>query len=148
MKHEVYTQIKTTDDFSLFDFVSIGKKGQVSKRIEFSVTEIPNFVNLAFGDIDENGEIDDYSISDNGDRNKVLATVAYAVDLYLTKYPHKWVYFKGSTQERTRLYRMAIGLNFEELSSKFEIFIEQTGNILPFQKNIAIDGILVKKKIA
>ena len=146
MKYEVYTQIKVTDDFSIFDFISMGKKGLIPKRIEFTPTEIPDFINLAFGDISENGEIDDYSISDNGDRNKILATVAYAVDIYLTKYPNRWVYFKGSTQERTRLYRMAIGLNFEELSEKFEIYAEQTDGVMRFQKNIEIKGLLVKKK--
>ena len=41
-----------------------------------------NVFNLAFGDINENGEINDYTISDNGDRNKILATVANVVDVY------------------------------------------------------------------
>src|ERR1700744_1389535 len=125
MKYEVYTEIKITDDFSIFDFFSVGRKGLIPKRIEFMPTEISDIVNLAFGDIDESGEIDDYSISDNGDRNKILATVAFATEIYLNKYPERWVYFKGSTQERTRLYRMAIGLNFEELKSRFDIYAEQ-----------------------
>lgn len=98
------------------------------------------------GDIDENGEIDDYSISDNGDRNKILATVANAVEIYLTKYPDRWVYFKGSTQERTRLYRMAVGLNFEELSLKYEIYAERKDGIAPFEKNSEVLGLLVKRK--
>jgi len=67
MKYEVYTEIKITDDFSIFDFFSVGRKGLIPKRIEFMPTEISDIVNLAFGDIDESGEIDDYSISDNGD---------------------------------------------------------------------------------
>jgi uncharacterized OB-fold protein len=29
--------------------------------------------NLAFGDVDETGEINDSTISNNGDRNKILA---------------------------------------------------------------------------
>ena len=111
-------------------------------------TEIPNFINLAFGNIDKNGEIDDHSISNNGDRNKILATVAFAVELYVNKYPKKWVYFKGSTHERTRLYRMAVGLNLEELTVKFKIYAEQEEHIVPFQKNIEVIGLLVKKKIA
>jgi hypothetical protein len=148
MKYEVYTELKITDDFSIFDFLSIGKKGLIPKRIEFTHTEIPNIVNLAFGDIDENGEINDYSISDNGDRNKILATVAFATDLYLNKNPEMWVYFKGSTQERTRLYRMAIGLNFEELAVKFDIYAEQTGGFIPFRKNVEVKGVLIRKKNA
>ena len=146
MKYPVYSELNITDDFSIFDFISTGSKGDIRKRIEFSPTQIPNIVNLAFGDIDKNGEIDDHSISSNNDRDKILATVAYAVELYLYQYPEKSVYFKGSTKERTRLYRMAIGLNLEELSTKFEIYAELNDNILTFEKNMELTGLLIKRK--
>jgi hypothetical protein len=147
MKYEVYTDFKIADDYEVFEFLSIGKKGAIPKRIEFTSTDLPDIVNLAFGDIDPDGGINDYSISDNGDRNKILATVAYIVEIYLNMYPNKFVYFKGSTQERTRLYRMAVGLNFDELSQRFDIYGEQTDTIVPFKKNMEINGILVRKKI-
>lgn len=146
-KYDVYGATKSSDDLSIFDFVSTGKKGNILKRIEFMPTNIPDFYNLAFGDIDKTGEIDDYSVSDNGDRNKILATVAYAVELYLNKYPERWIYFKGSTSERTRLYRMALGLNLKELSLKFEIYAEQIDGIVPFKKNIEIIGLFIRKKV-
>jgi hypothetical protein len=60
--------------------------------------------NLAFGDINVEGEIDDLTISDNGDRNKILATVAKSVDEYTKRFPGRWIFFKGSTPERTRLH--------------------------------------------
>ena len=147
MKYEIYDDLKVTDDYTLFDFLSVGRNGFIPKRIEFTPTEIANIVNLAFGDVDEEGEINDYSISDNGDRNKILATVAFATDLYLTKYPERWVYFKGSTQERTRLYRMAIGLNLNELASKFDIYAEQSDGFVPFEKNMEVKGLLIRKKM-
>ena len=145
-QYDVYNELRITDDYSVFDFASVGRYGSIPKRIEFMPTEIDNYYNLAFGDIDEHGNIDDYSISDNGDRNKILATIAYAIEIYLNKYPGRWIYFKGSTQERTRLYRMAIGLNLEDLLLKFQIFAEQRDGIVPFQKNIEVLGILVKIK--
>jgi hypothetical protein len=147
MKYEIYSDLKITDDFTIFDFFSIGKNGRILKRIEFTSTDVPDVVNLAFGDIDENGEINDYSVSDNGDRNKVLATITFAVDLFLSKHPDRWVYFKRSTHERTRLYRMAIGLNLDELATKFDIYAEQSDGFLPFKKNIEIKGLLIRKKI-
>ena len=147
MKYEVYDQLQIADDFSIFDFVSEGRNGKISKRIEFMSTDIPGIVNLAFGDIDGDGEINDYSISNNGDRNKILSTVAFATEIYLHKYPERWIYFKGSTEERTRLYRMAIGINFEELRLKFDIYAEQPNGFVPFQKNTQAFGLLVKKKI-
>ena len=147
MKYGVYPQLKVAHDYSTFEFVSMGKKGDILKGIAFTEIESPYVYNLAFGDIDENGEIDDRSISDNGDRNKVLATVAFAVDIYLSKYPQRWVQFKGSTHERTRLYRMAVGLNFDELSTKYDIYIElNNGLIIPFQKNVEVRSIIVNKK--
>jgi hypothetical protein len=75
MKYEMYFDFRFTQDFSVIDFTSTGKNGAIPKRIIFSTTELENVYNLAFGDIDENGEIDDCRISDNGDRNKILATV-------------------------------------------------------------------------
>ena len=106
MKHEFYRELITTDDFSIFDFISNGKNGKINKRIAFSATKLTHVYNLAFGDINEEGEIDDYIISDNGDRNKILATVVKVVDDYTKKFPDRLIFFKGSTRERTRLYRM------------------------------------------
>jgi hypothetical protein len=146
MKYEVYSRFTITDDFSIFDFVSTGRKGEIAKRIEFTPTEIPTIINLAFGDIDENGQIDDHSISNNGDRNKILATIAFVVEIYLQKYPDRLVYFKGSTQDRTRLYRIALSLNLDELQQKFEIYAEMSGGITYFVKDMDVEGILVKRK--
>ncbi|WP_207515337.1 DUF6934 family protein [Longitalea luteola] len=119
MKYEVYTDIRKDAELRIFEFVSIGKFGAIRKRISFMPTSLPYVYNLAFGDINKDGEIDDISISDNGDRNKILATLAKVLDQYTYKYPERFIYFRGSTKERTRLYRMAIGLNLEELSESF-----------------------------
>lgn len=111
-------------------------------------TEIDRVYNLAFGDVVENGEIDDYSITDNGDRNKILATVFDVVNTYTLRYPERFIYFRGSTSERTRLYRIAIGLNLEELSRVFDIFVEIGGNdrFILFRKNLELEAFLVKRK--
>ena len=148
MKYELYRDIEVTDDFNLFDFVSQGKKGAILKRVAFTPTEWENVYNLAFGDVDDENEIDDYSVSDNGDRNKVLATIVYIVDAYTKRFPNRWVIFRGSTAERTRLYRMAVGLHLEELSAKFEIYGYVEDLLVPFVKNLKINAFLIKRKIA
>jgi hypothetical protein len=58
------------------------------------------------------------------------------------------IYFRGSTKERTRLYRMAVGLNLEELSRTYDIYAEviQEDQFIPFQKNLEISAFLVKRK--
>ena len=148
MKYEYYAAIRTADDLSSFDFISTGKNGSFVKRIVFMRTEIDRVYNLAFGDVMENGEIDHYSITDNGDRNKILATVFDVVNTYTVRYPERFIYFRGSTSERTRLYRIAIGLNLEELSRVFDIFVEIEGDdrFIPFRKNMELEAFLIKRK--
>jgi hypothetical protein len=147
MKYEVYAGIRITDDFNVFDFVSNGKKGALQKRVAFTETEWNKVYNLAFGDVDEEGEINDYIVSDNGDRDKILATVAYIVEAYTKRFPDRWIIFRGSTTERTRLYRMAVGLYLEELSTKFEIYAFVNENVVPFVKNLKINAFLINRKI-
>lgn len=148
MKYETYPNLEIKEDFSVIDFISLGKKGPIVKRIVFSPIEIDNVYNLEFGDVDENGEVNDSVISDNGDRNKILATLVDAVGRYTRKYPERWVIFRGSTGARTRLYRMAISLNLDELVEKFLIYcyLEQSGDIVPFSKGLKINAFLVKGK--
>jgi hypothetical protein len=148
MQYENYPAFHVADDLSVFDFFSTGKRGKILMRVAFMRTERARVYNLAFGDIDEDGEIDDFRISDNGDRNKVLATVAKAVDEYTKKYPRRWVVFKGSTNERTRLYRIAIGLNLEQLELKFDIYGQIGELLLPFRKNMPVSAFLIKRKFA
>ncbi|MBO9204983.1 MULTISPECIES: DUF6934 family protein [Niastella] len=149
MKYDVYAGVKIKSDFSTFEFMSEGHNGKIPKRIQFTETPWPNIYNLAFGDIKENGDLDDLTISNNGDRNKILATILKVVEDYTVKFPERFVFFSGSTEHRTRLYRMAIGLHFEELSSKFEIYVDIKGerDFIPFQKALNIRAFLIKRKI-
>jgi hypothetical protein len=87
MKYEVYTEIEVTDDFDIFDFISTGRNGDILKRVAFTKTEMDGVYNLVLGDVHEGNEIDDYAITDNGDRNKVLATVASIVEAYTRRFP-------------------------------------------------------------
>ncbi len=118
MKYEKYEELNVSFDSLEYEFVSRGPKGDIKKVIQFSSTAVSEVYNLAFGNLNEDRSIDDLAVNDNKDRNKILATVVYAVSLFYRKYPDKWIFFAGSTPERTRLYRMAISLNLEELSAK------------------------------
>lgn len=149
MKYTIYSDYIAAPDLSVFEFTSVGAKGAIKKRIAFIPTDVKGVYNLAFGDIDTDDGIDDYNVTDNGDRNKILATVANAVDEFTRRYPMRWVYFRGSTEERTRLYRMAVGLNLTELSAKFEIYAEtiEMDEFVPFRKNMNLQAFLIKRKI-
>jgi hypothetical protein len=147
MKYEVYSGINFSKDLSVVNFISIGKNGPIPKRIAFTTTELINVYNLELCNVNENGELDDTKKSDNGDRNKILATVFYIVDAYTKKYPERTIIFSGNTKVKNRLYRMAIGLNLEELSCTFEIHALVEDELLVFNKNKEINAFVIKRKI-
>jgi hypothetical protein len=92
MKYPTY-EGTIAEDYSSFDFTSIGRKGQIRKRIMFTQTSNKKMVSLALVDLRHDDTFDDQVITDNGDRNKILATVAKAIRVYTDKYPNKWVIF-------------------------------------------------------
>ena len=56
------------------------------------------------------------------DSLKVLATVASTVYAFTEKYPNAWIFATGSTNVRTRLYRMGITNNIEEIKTDFDVY--------------------------
>lgn len=95
-----------------YEFTSEGPKGRIKKIIEYSATSIDIVYNFAFGDYDETIDgINDKSITNNGDSQKVIVTVASTVYAFTGLYPEAWVHVTGSTIVRTRLYRMGITNN-------------------------------------
>lgn len=132
MKYEKYAPLLISKDSLEFKFNSIGPKGEIPIVVQFSETDISDIYNLAFGYLLPDGKINDYVKNNNKDRNKILATVAAAVYEFTSKYPDKLIFFIGSTQERTRLYRMAITNNLTELVADFDIY-----GVMP-QKSISI----------
>ncbi len=73
-------ELKSDASLTVFEFTSVGKKGEIPKIVQYSETNLKDFYNLGFGDKDLlTGEVDDKIISDNGDSQKVLATVVGSV---------------------------------------------------------------------
>ena len=135
------------DKLATYEFVSIGLKGHIHKLIQFKKTNLKNVFNLAFGDKDNStGQINDMTISNNGDSEKVLATVIAAVYAFTDKYPEAYIYATGSTKSRTRLYRMGISKYLSEGKKDFEIFGELEDDWEDFQKDGDYVGFLVTRK--
>lgn len=123
MRYQAYSSIEINEDFSVFDFISTGPKGEIWKHVAFLPMEDPTMFNLAFGYMVAEGHVpDDKAVSNNGDRNKIQATVTKIIVMYTNAHPQRWVFFNGSTDARTRLYQMAITINLSNLSKRFEIF--------------------------
>ncbi|BAU54619.1 DUF6934 family protein [Mucilaginibacter gotjawali] len=122
MKEESYSFKKEPGIF-YYEFFSEGPKGRIRKVVQFhQITSTDNIYNLGFGDFNEElGDIDDLSVSNNQDTQKVLTTVAQTVIDFMLQHPHATVLAKGSTPSRTRLYQMGISQFWDEIGMMFEI---------------------------
>jgi hypothetical protein len=140
-------QLNAEQDLTVFNFTSEGPKGRISKLIEIKETNLKGFYNLAFGDKDvATGKINDSIVTNNNDTEKVLATVVSAVYAFTDINPDAWVYATGSTEARTRLYRMGINKYLNEVENDFEIYGELGNNWCVFDKGTDFEGFVVKRK--
>ena len=111
------------DELHNFEFESIGNKGKIIKVVQYTEMNIKGYFNLAFGDLNvKTREINDDIVTNNGDGQKVLATVVSTVYAFTGKNPNAHIYATGSNEVRTRLYRMGIANNLEELKKDFYVY--------------------------
>lgn len=140
-------ELRAEKSLMVFEFISKGKMGEISKLIKYSETNLKDMYNLAFGDKNpETGEIDDKVISNNGDSEKVLATVVATVYAFSDKYPDSWIFASGSTKARTRLYRMGITKYIDEIKNDFEIYGLKENEWEIFKNEVEYDAFLVRRK--
>ena len=116
-------EYQTEGNLHFFEFTSIGLKGEIKKIVEYSKVSVGNIYNLAFGDYDElTDKLNNKIVTNNGDNKKVLATVVSTLYAFTGRYPNAWVFATGSSGVRTRLYRMGISNNLDELKMDFYVY--------------------------
>ena len=141
-------EITASETLMVFEFNSEGPHGIIPKIVRFSKTNLKDIYNLGFGDKDSiTGDLDDRKISNNGDSQKVLATVVSTLYAFTEKYPDFKVAATGSTRSRTRLYRMGITKYYSAIIKDFEVYGLYNHRWVIFQKEIEYDAFLVKRKI-
>ena len=146
MSNEKY-DFETDPTASIYEFESVGKRGIFKKQIAYVLIESSNIYNLSFVDIDRvSGVMSDTVVSDNGDTQKVLATVASTVLDFTDRYTDVWVFAKGSTPARTRLYQIGITTNLELITSNFEVFGLTKNGWKEFEIGTNFEAFLVKRK--
>lgn len=139
--------LKAESRFTRFEFISEGPKGAIRKLIELQTTTDPEVYNLAFGDKDPlTGDINDLAVTNNGDTEKVLATVIAALYVFFDNYPAVYVYATGSTEARTRLYRMGIIKFYEEMQTDFYLYGQTGDDYMEFEPAKDYDGFLAQRK--
>lgn len=122
MQEDSY-QVKQSQQIYQYEFFSEGPKGRIRKVIQFQSTGgYSNLFNLAFGDWDEKRRtINDTVKSNNGDRQKILITIAQTVFTFMKIHPDAMVIAQGSTPSRTRLYQMGIAAFWNEIETNFDV---------------------------
>ncbi len=139
--------LKASTNVKVFEFVSVGSNGRIEKIIQISETNLKGFYNLAFGDKNpQTGELDDTAISNNGDMDKILATVIFAALAFTELNPNVYLYATGSTPSRTRIYRINISKFYDEINEHFFLFGETKNDFEEFEKNKNYNGFAVIKK--
>ena len=148
MKLDKY-QLKAGQELLSYEFISEGPKGLIRKRIQFTLVNRNQVFNFAFGDKDSvTGDIDDLTISNNGDSEKVLATVVGAVYAFCDRQPGAWIYASGSTRARTRLYKIGINKYYDEIKKDFDIFGQIEEGWEPYTKGRNCIAFLAQRKIS
>ena len=139
--------IKADESLMVFEFVSKGPKGEIHKIVQYDETNLKGFYNLAFGDFDKKTKkINDLSVSDNEDRDKILATVISTLYAFTDKHPNSMIYAKGSTKVRTRLYRMGITKYIEEMRLDFYVMGFRDNEWQKFEKGTEYEAFLAQRK--
>lgn len=140
---------ETNKSFLDFEFESEGPNGKIKKVVRFSPQNANGitYFNLGFGDVNpDTGNIDDLSKSNNGDREKILATIAHIVLVFTEHFPDVMVYAQGSTPSRTRLYQIGITNNFDEIAPILNVYGFSDAGWLPFEKGLNYEAFLVSRK--
>lgn len=146
MKLDKY-ELKSGEQLKVFEFVSVGTKGKITKIVQYTPTNYKDLYNLGFGDKNiETGGIDDNIISNNGDSEKVLATVVATLYAFIDNHRETMVYATGSSKSRTRLYRMGITKYLDEIKEDFAVFGELKNEWEEFRIDADYEAFLVKLK--
>ncbi|WP_018618083.1 DUF6934 family protein [Spirosoma luteum] len=130
-----------------YRFVSVGERGNLVKVVEYSPTDNPDEYNLAFGDYDPlTGAISDTIRSNNGDRDKVLASVGETAIDFLRYYPDATIFAKGSTESRTRTYQMGINRFYDEITQEHSVFGFRNGIWEVFEPSQSYEAFRMRRK--
>lgn len=143
--NEPFYEFNFIEESLCFTFDSIGKQ-LISKMVIFQKLDFDDYYQLALVDVLDDGSFSDTLASNNGDRNKILATVYQIITSFLGKHPNAIILFAGSTPSRTRLYQIAINSELEAAQKLFVIMGYNGLSFEVFAKNKNYEAFTISKK--
>lgn len=139
--------LEVSEENRAYYFLSRGPRGNINMTIQFTPMEIDGIFNLSFGKLNENGEMDDAFVNNNGDRDKIIATVIAAVNEFTLHYPRKFVYFSGHSEGRNRLYRGVLSIYLTQWLQDYTVWgAKEDGNFELFKKDKTYLEYLIRRK--
>jgi hypothetical protein len=144
-----FYNFESSPDALRFEFDSISPQKHIRKIVEYTpLPQNPNIYNLGFGDLQEDGSIDDLVVSDNNDTEMVLSTIVRTIFCFFEYRPEKTILFLGSTESRTRLYQIIISKYIDEAKDTFQIRGIRNNEVENFVKGLSYDAFLINLKIS
>jgi hypothetical protein len=127
-------ELEKSKNEEVFHFLSKGNK-EILKIVKYDLIPNPQdyliphgieLYNLGFGDVLNDPKTNQEYISDsersnNGDKLKVLNTVASTVLLLFENHPNAFIYVSGNSPSRNREYRMGISKIHSKIMQEFDI---------------------------
>ncbi len=141
-----FYEFEILNDAFRFDFFSIGIEKKIPKTIVYQKTTLPNYYNLTLADILPDATLDVFSKSNNGDMEKILATVIQTVIVFLAYHPNANIFFTGSTPGRTRLYQIVLSKEIAKAIISFDILGLFNDKLEQFETNKTYEGFVISKK--
>lgn len=133
-----------------YEFFSEGPRGRIRKVVKFKlyISNGTPYYNLIFGDwVEYSGKIDDRVVSNNGDAQRIFATIAAIVIDFTNSFPDALISGIGSSPSRNRLYQMHFNSLRGVIEPLFEIFGQMENGIWEvFEANTNYIAFLVKRK--
>ncbi len=115
-----------------FWFVSTGKRN-ILKCVQLDMMEeTEEYYHLSLLDFDhEQGCLREDIVSNNGDTNRVLSTVAHCMIRFLHRFPESKIIFTGNSRSRDRLFRLQMNNQSNKLRLlDVETKLHETGSII------------------
>ena len=141
-----YEITKSIENYT-YEFDSTGQRGKIRKIVKFIKVGKLDYFHFGFGDLDDNtGIVDDSIISNNGDTALILATLGEIIANFIHDFPSAWIYAKGNTNTRNRLYRIIISKNLSIIEDKYLLFRLLKGFWQPYKPNQNYTAFLLKIK--
>jgi hypothetical protein len=121
MEKPVYS-IEMSSKGLWYEFESVSNEKTIKKVVcYYPFKENADLFELSFGDLQDDGTINVFAVSNNQDTTLILNTVIGTLDSFFELYPQKSVLFTGSSESRNRLYRAVISKALQLYSDKYQV---------------------------